>query len=207
MYFIKVVWTQWHIPWLMLAAWKKSMAASENTVCEPLCSSHMRHRCSIQRSLDGDVSRRSCYKPLHAESRARAKSLANIICKSANYYHDAVFWSCVSALLLFHLSSHMFSASGSPLLPRLTDWLSFDKELASFDVLLLESRELCWEHGLVLNISDYKTHHNRAPSHIKHLVVPHFVNRELCSQTAGLLLVLRSSKSYWLFCRTTSCFL
>lgn len=88
----KVVRTQWHIPWLVLVAWEKSMAATSE---KPLSSSHMQHQCSIQRSLDGDASRRSCCKPPRARGSCKV-AIANITCRSANCY--AAFWSSASSL-------------------------------------------------------------------------------------------------------------
>lgn len=60
-----IVLTQWHIPWLVLWAWRK-----KHSVWFPLSSSHMQQQCSISRSLGGDVSRRLVGEPLLSGARA-----------------------------------------------------------------------------------------------------------------------------------------
>lgn len=120
-----------------------------------LCFTHAfamaQQRCSIPRSLDGDICRCLCCKITEIDSQDLAKSLANIIHTLSVNHRPNFQWTAHSSghlplhrvTVCLHLSSHTFPGSASPLLLILTGCPSLDKALASFDAFLLESRVVC----------------------------------------------------------------
>lgn len=105
----KVVRTQWHIPWLVLVAWEKSMAASESTLWATL---FLTHATSMQHPEVFGWRRKQALVLQTAESGAPAKSLwqtssANLLI--VKLLSDHLHPRCVSALLFSSsLVAHVF---------------------------------------------------------------------------------------------------